>query len=220
MGRVNCINCYHLDLIKMAVKLVLLYSVFVAIGSLVCGSPEDFYGLKAKDTYGKEVDFSQYRGNVLLIVNVASQCGFTDGHYRALKKLHDILGYNKKFNILAFPCNQFGGQEPGAADEIRDVAFNTYKVDFTLMDKVDVFGPGAHPVWKHLVGASSVQPEWNFYKYLIDHHGHIVQVWPSRTPVEDIFDAVASVVKDAEEGVIYFGITFDTRPIFELFIIN
>jgi len=136
----------------MAVKSLLFSSVILAVTSLVCCSPDDFYSLKAKDTHGKVVDFSQYEGSVLLIVNVASKCGFTDGHYRALKKIHDILGFNKKFHILGFPCNQFGGQEPGAADEIRDVAFNTYKVDFTLMEKVDVFGSNAHPVWKHLVG--------------------------------------------------------------------
>ena len=84
----------------MAVKLVLLCSVFLAIAASVCGSPEDFYKLKAKDTYGKLVKFKEFKGKVLLVVNVASQCGFTDGHYRALKKLHDILGFEGKFNIL------------------------------------------------------------------------------------------------------------------------
>jgi len=100
--------------------------------------------------------------------------------------------------LSAFPCNQFGSQEPGDADEIRNVAFNEYGVEFPVFQKSNVHGPNAHPVWKFLTGTSGITPEWNFYKYLLDHHGNIIQVWPPRTPVEDIFDAVERAVHDAE----------------------
>ena len=118
-----------------------------------------------------QVEFSRYEGKALLVVNVASECGFTDGHYRALKRMHDILRFNNKFEILggviltgltprsvhfvilAFPCNQFGGQEPGQAEEIRDVAFNQYGVKFPVFQKVDVHGSNSSPVWRYLTGA-------------------------------------------------------------------
>ena len=128
-----------------------------------------------------QVDFSSLSGRAVLVVNVASQCGFTDSHYRGLKRLHDILGYSNKLAVLgqlmgvqcllclkfktekilqhsspAFPCNQFGGQEPGTAADIREVAFKRYGARFTVMEKVEVTGPGQHPVWKFLTGAGSV----------------------------------------------------------------
>ena len=84
----------------------------------------------------------------------------------------------------AFPCNQFGGQEPGTAAEITELAYKHYQVRFPLMDKVEVTGPRAHPVWKYLTEKSQVTPQWNFYKYLLDHNGNIVNVWPPQTSVE------------------------------------
>merc|ERR1712142_1039761 len=161
----------------------------------------DFYQLTAADINGKQVDFARYEGAAVLVVNVASECGYTDSHYRGLKRLHDILGYNNKLAILGFPCNQFGGQEPGAKDQIRDVAFNKYQVKFQMFGKVDVIGQNQHPVWKHLTETSGISPQWNFYKYLLDHHGNIVQAWPPPTRVEDIFDAVQAAVQDAEGEV-------------------
>jgi len=153
------------------------------------------------DINGKEVKFSEFEGKAVLVVNVASQCGFTDGHYKGLKRLHDILAFNNKLAILAFPCNQFGSQEPGDADEIRDVANNLYGVEFPVFQKCDVHGPEAHEVWKFLTETSGITPNWNFYKYLLDHHGNILQAWPPRTPVEDIFDAVERAVEDADGEV-------------------
>ena len=88
----------------------------------------------------------------MLVVNVASQCGYTEGHYKGLKRLFDILNFSNKLAILAFPCNQFGGQEPGTREDIRDVAFGQYGVRFTMMDKVDVKDANVHPVWKFLTG--------------------------------------------------------------------
>merc|ERR1712130_122225 len=83
------------------------------------GSP--FYNLAANDIKGSKVEFSQLEGKVVLAVNVASHCGYTDGHYRGLQRLHDILGNSGKLEILGFPCNQFGAQEPGTPEEIADI---------------------------------------------------------------------------------------------------
>ena len=86
----------------------------------------------------------------------------------------------------AFPCNQFGSQEPGSNEEIKQTVFDHYKARFRLMDKVDVQGAAVHPVWQYLTSNSKVVPQWNFYKYLIDNHGNIVNVWPPQTSAEVI----------------------------------
>ena len=86
----------------------------------------------------------------------------------------------------AFPCNQFGSQEPGSNEEIKQTVFDHYKARFRLMDKVNVHGAAVHPVWQYLTTNSKVVPQWNFYKYLIDNHGNIVNVWPPQTSVEVI----------------------------------
>jgi len=162
---------------------------------------EEFYELSAKDINGKEVSFASLSGKVVLIVNVASQCGYTDGHYRGLRRLYDILNFSNKLEILAFPCNQFGSQEPGSNEEIKKTVFDHYKARFRLMDKVDVHGAAAHPVWQYLTSNSKVVPQWNFYKYLIDNHGNIVNVWPPQTSVEDIYDEVEKHVYEADQEV-------------------
>lgn len=143
------------------------------------------------------MDFSRFEGKVVLVVNVASQCGYTEGHYRGLQRLHDILNRNGNLEILAFPCNQFGAQEPGSDKEISALAKSEYGVEFTMMEKVEVVGQEAHPVWKYLTGTSKTVPKWNFFKYLVDHHGDIVQVWSPQTPVEDIFEVVEGALHDA-----------------------
>jgi len=171
----------------------------VLVKTVISQAVDDFFDLSADDHLGHKVLFSQYSGKAVLVVNVASECGFTESHYKGLKRLHDILNYNNKLVILAFPCNQFGGQEPGTMEEIRQVAFKQHGVRFTLMDKVEVTGPGAHPVWTFLTETSGVTPQWNFYKYLLDHQGNIVQVWPPQTPVEDIYDSVERAVHEADD---------------------
>lgn len=88
---------------------------------------------------------------VSLVVNVASLCGYTDSSYKGLKRLQDILGYSKKFNVLAFPCNQFGEQEPHEDEVILNFAKTNYDVEFPIFSKVDVIGENAHPAIKNLI---------------------------------------------------------------------
>ena len=138
---------------------------------------------------GSTVALSDYRGKVLLIVNTASKCGFTP-QYEGLEALHrDYAG--RGFDVLGFPCNQFGAQEPGDAAEIANFCSLTYDVTFPVFAKVDVNGSGADPLFTRLKAAApglmgSRAIKWNFTKFLIDRDGHAVRRYAPTTKPEDI----------------------------------
>lgn len=167
---------------------------FLIISQALCSS---IYDLEATDIHGLEVNFNRFHGKVLLIVNVASECGFTDSHYRELQRLQDVLGFDDHFYVLGFPCNQFGGQEPGDEAVIDEFARSNYAVDFPMFSKIEVQGDSIHPVWQHLIDESKISPQWNFYKYLINHEGKVVQVYPPRISVNEAFDDIIKLVKKA-----------------------
>jgi glutathione peroxidase len=136
------------------------------------------YDFSAETLDGKPAPLADYRGRVLLIVNTASKCGFTP-QYAGLEALYEKLGA-RGLTILGFPCNQFGAQEPGDATEIANFCSLTYDVSFPMMSKIDVNGPGAHPLYawlkkekKGLLGSQAVK--WNFTKFLIDRNGEVVE---------------------------------------------
>lgn len=141
---------------------------------------ESIYQLKANDLQGKEVDFSQFKDRVLIITNVASFCGYTHTHYTQLVELDkNFKKENLDVEILAFPCNQFGKQEPGGPSEIGDFC-NKHGVEFKVMEKIDVNGPDAHIVYKWLKSQSETKHiKWNFATYFVvsidgtveAHHG-------------------------------------------------
>ncbi|GCD80762.1 glutathione peroxidase [Schleiferia thermophila] len=146
--------------------------------------PVSFYSLKAKTIDGKDFDFSTLKGKRVLIVNVASECGFTP-QYKKLQKLFDDYK-DKNFVILGFPCNDFGGQEPGSTSEIKSFCEKNYGVTFQLMEKVSIKGPNPHPVYqwltkKELNGKSNASVRWNFHKFLIDENGQWVEDYGSMT---------------------------------------
>ena len=127
---------------------------------------------------GGEVDMSAFRGDVLLIVNVASRCGYT-GQYRGLQELQDRYG-SAGFRVIGFPCNEFGGQEPGGPESIRACAAE-HEATFMLMEKVQVLsGPDQSPVYAQLQGVTGELPRWNFGKYLVDRTGHPVAFFGTR----------------------------------------
>ncbi|XP_067118402.1 glutathione peroxidase 7-like [Centruroides vittatus] len=161
-----------------------------------------FYKLSAIDTNGNEVQFEEFRGKVVLIVNVATYCGFTKDHYTELVKLQNILGYKKNLIILAFPCNQFGQQEPDSDKEINEFVQTVYKINFLLFKKIDVIGENIHPVFQFLFEESGKQPNWNFWKYLIDHSGNFLNAWSPFTSVSAIFEDVKSAVEKADHHAI------------------
>ena len=125
-------------------------------------SIDSFFDLSAYDIHGEEIKFSKFRGFVTILVNVASYCGYTDSHYRGLVRLWNQISPSEQVNLLAFPCNQFGGQEPGTNKEIEDFAHG-YGVEFTMMDKIDVNGPNASIVYKYLKSKTEIgNIKWNF----------------------------------------------------------
>lgn len=136
------------------------------------------YDLQAKSIDGVQQDLAQYQGKVLLVVNVASKCGFTP-QYEGLQKLYETYR-ERGFEILGFPCNQFAGQEPGEAEDIKKVCSLTYGVDFPMFAKVDVNGDNTHPLYAHLkdkqpgmLGIKAIK--WNFTKFLVDRNGNVVE---------------------------------------------
>jgi len=125
-------------------------------------SIHSFFDLSAYDIHGSLIQFSKFKDQVTIIVNVASQCGFTDSHYKQLVQLWSQVKHTGKINILAFPCNQFGGQEPESNENIHEFALG-YGVDFQMMSKIKVNGAQASPVYKYLkkvAGPSNIG--WNF----------------------------------------------------------
>ena len=147
---------------------------------------DDIYQFKANKLAGDEQPLEQFRGKVLLIVNTASKCGFTP-QYEGLENLYKKYR-DKGLEILGFPCNQFGHQEPGSADEITDFCNVNYGVSFPMFEKIDVNGTGAHPLYKFLkksapgvLGSEAVK--WNFTKFLVDRDGKVVDRFaPKDTP--------------------------------------
>jgi glutathione peroxidase len=139
--------------------------------------PMNALSFKAKDITGKEVDLSSYKGKVVLIVNVASECGYTK-QYKTLQQLHDKYA-DKGLAILGFPCNQFGGQEPGGEQQIKQFCESKFGVKFDLFSKIDVNGESAHPLYQYLTGndvpvADRGKVKWNFEKFLVDRSGKVV----------------------------------------------
>ncbi|KAF3448555.1 hypothetical protein FNV43_RR09268 [Rhamnella rubrinervis] len=148
------------------------------------GSIHDF---TVKDAKGNDVDLSIYKGKVLLIVNVASQCGLTNSNYTELHQLYEKYK-NQGLEILAFPCNQFGAQEPGSNEEIVEFACTRFKAEYPIFDKVDVNGNNAAPIYKFLKsskgGLFGDGIKWNFTKFLVDKDGNVVDRYaPTTSPL-------------------------------------
>ena len=145
------------------------------------------YDFTVKDIEGNDVNLSDYKDKVLLIVNTASKCGFTP-QYKDLENLYKKLG-NEKFEILAFPCNQFGRQEPGDNTVISNFCNLTYDVSFPMFSKIDVNGANAAPLYKYLTtakrGLFGGAVKWNFTKFLVDTKGNAVDRFaPTTSPLK------------------------------------
>ncbi|XP_038650171.1 glutathione peroxidase 7 [Scyliorhinus canicula] len=155
---------------------------------------KDFYSFQAVNIRGKLISLEKYRGSVSLVVNVASECGFTESHYKELQQLQRELG-PMHFNVLGFPCNQFGNQEPGPDQEIEKFVRRIYGVTFPIFSKINVKGPGANAAFKYLTDSSGKEPTWNFWKYLVDVNGEVVDVWETSLSVAEIKPKIASLVR-------------------------
>jgi glutathione peroxidase len=147
------------------------------------------YDFKMAGLDGKLIDFSQYKGKTLLIVNTASECGYTP-QYADLQELHEKFG--DKITVLGFPANNFGGQEPGTNQQIAAFCKKNYGVTFQLFEKVSVKGNDQHPLYQYLKEKSGKEPTWNFCKYLVKPDGS-VQFFASGVNPGD--DAIISQLK-------------------------
>ena len=171
------------------VRLSLFVLACVMAAALTSSAAASDINFKMKSLDGKDVDLPQkYKAKVLLVVNVASQCGLTP-QYTELEALHEKYA-DKGLCVLGFPCNQFGKQEPGTADEIREFCTSKYGVKFDMFAKIDVNGDGACPLYKRLT-ALPTQPKdagditWNFEKFLVGRDGKVVARYAPRTKPND-----------------------------------
>ncbi len=157
------------------------------------------YDFSCKDSSGAEVNLSDFRGKTLLIVNTASKCGFTP-QYNGLQSLQEKYD-SEKFSVLAFPCNQFGAQEPGADNEIQEFCSLNYKTTFPVFSKIEVNGENAHPLYKFLCSEKkgvlgSEKIKWNFTKFLINERGEPVARYASTTTPDKISKDIDKLIND------------------------
>ena len=157
---------------------IIIINLIAAGGNVV---NQSIYDIKIKNIYGEEILFKSFKGKKVLIVNVASNCGYT-GQYADLQKLQDQ--YEDKLKVIAFPCNDFGFQEPGTDEQIAKFCESNYNVKFPVMSKVNIRSKPAHPIYEWLSnsklnGWNDSKPRWNFYKYLIDEKGALINLFGS-----------------------------------------
>jgi glutathione peroxidase len=156
-------------------------------------SPTDIYGFTVNDIDGNPVSLADYKGKVVLIVNTASNCGFTS-QYKPLEELYQKYK-DKGFVVLAFPANNFMGQEPGSNEEIKNFCTINYKTTFPLFSKISVKGADIHPLYAFLTGAEEFKGDigWNFNKFLISRDGKIVARFSS--PVNPMSEEITKAVE-------------------------
>ncbi len=162
---------------------------------------ENFYSFQVKCHDGSFKSLADYEGQVVLVVNVASRCGFTP-QYKGLEAIYKKYR-DRGFVVVAFPCNQFGAQEPGSDDEIQNFCKLTYDVDFPVMAKIDVNGEQADPLYKWMknsapgfLGIEAIK--WNFTKFLISRGGDVIERFAPQTGPEAIEPAIEKALADAE----------------------
>jgi glutathione peroxidase len=164
-------------------RFVVLVHLLLLTGALVIAQ-NSFHDFKVKSLEGEVFDFSTLKGKKVLVVNTASKCGLTP-QYKELEELYKTYGPDK-FVIIGFPANNFMGQEPGTAEQIREFCEQNYGVSFPMMEKISVKGDDMHPIYKWLTqkvknGKEDSDVKWNFQKYLINEKGELVKVIPPRT---------------------------------------
>ena len=187
--------------IKLRALSIILLMIF-GINITISNSKEkdnqmSIYDFKAKTIDGTEKSLSDYKGKVLLIVNVASKCGFTK-QYEGLQELYKKYK-DQGFEILGFPCNQFGSQEPGSNEEIKQFCTLNYGVSFQIFDKIEVNGDDAHPIYKYLTkekgGLVTDAIKWTCTKFLIDKEGNVVSRFAPQTTPSSIENDIEKLLK-------------------------
>ena len=178
-------------------KSILSFSTFLLALAMTTHAASNLSDIPLKDINGKDSSLKAYKGQVLLIVNVASKCGYTP-QYKSLEATYRKYK-GQGLAVLGFPCNQFGGQEPGTNEEIKSFCSSNFDVTFPLFDKLDVKGANQHPLYAALAGKESPFPgdvKWNFGKFLVGRDGKIIKRWDSKaTPDgEEITKAIEAAL--------------------------
>ncbi|MBO4724385.1 MAG: glutathione peroxidase [Bacteroidaceae bacterium] len=176
----------------------LISSIMLVMAVTAVMAQDNIYSFKVKDDKGTEISLEQYKGKVLLIVNTATRCGFTP-QYKDLEAIYEK--YNEQgFEILDFPCNQFGGQAPGTIAEIKEFCTTNYNVKFTQFDKIEVNGENEHPLYTYLKANAENKNNirWNFTKFLISADGKILKRFESGDKMTDVETAVAQALTPAK----------------------
>jgi glutathione peroxidase len=187
----------------MTKYLIITFTFLFAVSIMACvknpksdskslnGDPVNISDIKVRTMDGSEKSLSDYKGKVVLIVNVASKCGYTP-QYEALEKIYETYK-DKGFEILGFPCNDFGGQEPGTDEEIVSFCKTNYNVSFTLFDKIKVLGNEKSPLYTKLIAYNPAGDiSWNFEKFVIDKKGNVVGRFKSKIKPDS--DEVTSLI--------------------------
>jgi len=188
-----------MDSLVSSGALLLLCSFLIALPLVVTGTAEkSIYDFSMKSIDGDTISFSAYRGKVLLLVNVASRCGFTP-QYEDLEALYRKYR-DQGFEILGFPANNFMGQEPGTDEEIKEFCTLKYGVTFPMFSKISVKGSDQHPLYRYLTSgeanpSTSGEVKWNFQKYLVGRNGKVLAVFVSR--VKPLSPELTAAVEDA-----------------------
>jgi glutathione peroxidase len=165
-------------------SLAFVASLFL-VQAVIAAAVSSIYSYKINTLEGKSSSLGDYKGKVVLLVNVASKCGYTP-QYKALQALQDKYA-SKGFTVVGVPCNDFGAQEPGSSEEIRKFCTDNYNVSFPLTEKVHVKGPEQHPLYARLTGQSAEFPgdiKWNFSKFLVGRDGKILKRFESAVKPE------------------------------------
>ncbi len=177
----------------------LFLTLLLAVPCVAADTMTPLQNIPLKDIDGSAVSLGKYDGKVLLIVNVASQCGLTP-QYKGLEAIHQKYK-DQGFSVLGFPCNDFGAQEPGTNEEIKQFCSSRYDVTFPLFDKIHVKGPDQHPLYTALSGKESPFPgdvKWNFGKFLVSHDGRILKRFePAAKPDSpEVVTAIEAALKE------------------------
>ena len=174
---------------SVAIAGVLIMGIFSLLSSTLFSSAEkavntSIYDFRIKDIEGKLVDFSEFRGKNILIVNTASRCGYTP-QYESLQKLHETYGH--QVVVLGFPANNFLWQEPGSNSEIATFCKENYGVTFRMFEKIPVRGNDRHPLYQWLSAKSGKKPSWNFCKYIVNKNGEVTGFFgPKVSPMDEV----------------------------------
>uniref|UniRef100_A0A8C6V476 Glutathione peroxidase n=1 Tax=Neogobius melanostomus TaxID=47308 RepID=A0A8C6V476_9GOBI len=186
-----------------AKRLTVLLSMTVGVGCLFLlqtqlvkhRKPRDFYSFEVIDAKGRTFPLEKFRGKVSLVVNVASYSDNTEANYQFLQELHRELG-TSHFNVLAFPCGQFGDSEPGTSRDIEAYAKSAFGVTFPFFNKIRILGSEADPAFKFLTDSVQKTPKWNFWKFLVNTEGKVVRFWKNNEPMESVREEARAMVRE------------------------